>query len=233
MAAQVLGLIVRDFDQLGDFLKDVQITNIQTEHGTMPVKSFDRWLVLSRSGCDENTYLMPHEYTHTANLSVLRNMGVTEVLGIHSTGSLRPSLAPGMLMIPDDWISLGPQATTISGARQHLTPGFSSRVRQNLASAAWKVEARFENGGIYWQTHGPRLESKAEIKLMSAFADVVGMGMVTEAVLAQEMGLDYGALCSVDNYANGLGAPKLTDAMITEQGRKNAALIASLLKSYS
>jgi 5'-methylthioadenosine phosphorylase len=228
-----VGLIVRDFNQVSDFFKNGQDTYLETEYGRVTVKSRGRWLVLCRSGCEGDAYLMPHEYNIPAHLAALRQMGVSDVVGLHSTGSLRPSLAPGMLLIPDDWISLAPQPTTIRGSRRHLTPGFSSRVRQNLVTAAWKIKARFENGGIYWQTHGPRLETRAEIKLMSAFADVVGMGMVTEAILAQEMGLEYGALCSVDNYANGLGSPKLTDEMIVEQCLKNAGLISSLLDAYS
>lgn len=228
-----LGLIVRDFNQVSDFFRDGQVTELETEYGGVSVQSSGRWLALCRSGCDGNVYRMPHEYNTPANLAALRQLGVREVLGLHSTGSLRPSLAPGMLMIPDDWISLAPQATTLRGIRCHLTPGFSKRVRQNLAAAAWKVKARFENGGTYWQTHGPRLETRAEIKLMSAFADVVGMSMATEAILAQEMGLEYGALCSVDNYANGLGAPQLTDEIILAQCVKNAGLISSLLDAYS
>lgn len=227
-----LGLIVRDEGQLSDSLKNGRSEAVPTPYGQVTLKLDDKWAAICRSGLEKGVYLMPHEYNTLANLAALKAFGVSEVVGVHSSGSLRPSLAPGMLMIPDDWIDFGPQVTTISRERRHLTPDFSKRVRQNLASAAWKAEVHFENSGIYWQTQGPRLEAKAEIKLMSNFADVVGMGMVTEASLAQEMGLDYGAICSVDNYANGLAHPKLTDAMIMEQDLKNAAVIARVLAAY-
>jgi 5'-methylthioadenosine phosphorylase len=58
--------------------------------------------------------------------------------------------------------------------------------------------------GIYVQTKGPRLETRAEVSMLCNFADVVGMTMASEATLARESGLTYASMCSVDNYANGI-----------------------------
>jgi 5'-methylthioadenosine phosphorylase len=63
---------------------------------------------------------------------------------------------------------------------------------------------------VYWQTIGPRFETRAEIRLLAAYADVVGMTMASECVLAGEVGLRYAAVCMVDNLANGVGAEPLT-----------------------
>ena len=66
----------------------------------------------------------------------------------------------------------------------------------------------------YWQARGPRFETPAEIRLMAAHAHVVGMTIATECVVASELGLDYAALCVVDNLANGLGEGTVsTEAM--------------------
>ena len=59
--------------------------------------------------------------------------------------------------------------------------------------------------GVYWQARGPRLETPAEIRLVAAHADVVGMTVATECVIAGELGLRYAELCVVDNLANGVG----------------------------
>jgi 5'-methylthioadenosine phosphorylase len=227
-----LGLIISEVCQIDESLKRVEETEITTGHGSVMVKMAEKWAVICRSGFG-GSYRMPHEYQPLATLEAFRILGLAEVVGFHSAGSLRPSLTPGMLVIPDDWISFAPPVTGLSGQRRHLVPAFSRRIRQHLADAAWKAEVRFENGGIYWQTFGPRLETKAEIKLMSNFADLVGMGLVTEASLAQEMGLEYGAVCSVDNYANGLGAPLLADEAIWEQSAKSAAVFAKVLENYT
>ena len=66
------------------------------------------------------------------------------------------------------------------------------------------------DGGVYWQAIGPRFETPAEIRLIAAHADVVGMTVASECVVAGELGLDYAALCVVDNLANGLGEAALS-----------------------
>jgi len=228
-----LGLIVSDVCQLDNTIKNGRDHEVETDHGRVSLKLTDKWAVVCRSGF-LGDYRMPHEYTTLANLAALDHLGLKEIIGVHSSGSLRPSLAPGTLVVPDDWIDFSRSAgrTTICGQRRYLTPSFSRKVRQKLADAAWQAQVRFENGGVYWQTGGPRLETKAEIKVMSNFADLVGMGMAAEADLAQEMGLEYGAVCSVDNYANGLGSPVLTDEMIRDQSLKSAAVIIQVLEQY-
>ncbi|MDR0882028.1 MAG: 5'-methylthioadenosine phosphorylase [Candidatus Adiutrix sp.] len=232
MMNQKIGLIVRDAGQVDETIKNAPDQEVTTEYGSVAVKMAGKWAVVCCSGFNGD-YRLPHEYNTAAYLAAFGVLGLSEVVGLHSSGSLRPSLTPGTLVIPDDWINFtSPQVTIISGQRRHLTPSFSRRVRQNLADAAWKAKVRFENGGTYWQTTGPRLETKAEIKVMSNFADLVGMGLANEANLAQEMNLEYGALCSVDNYANGLGAPGLTDEQIAAQSHKSVAVVSKVLENY-
>ena len=66
------------------------------------------------------------------------------------------------------------------------------------------------DGGVYWQAFGPRFETPAEIRLIAQYADVVGMTMASECIVAGELGLSYAAVCIVDNLANGLGDQPLT-----------------------
>ena len=51
---------------------------------------------------------------------------------------------------------------------------------------------------------GPRFETPAEIRLIAEHADVVGMTIASECVVAGELGLRYAAVCIVDNLANGV-----------------------------
>jgi 5'-methylthioadenosine phosphorylase len=74
-------------------------------------------------------------------------------------------------------------------------------------------------GGVYVQTRGPRIETVAEVKALSAWADVVGMTVASEATLACELGMEFAALCTVDNYANGLGGEVLTYEHILSTSR--------------
>jgi 5'-methylthioadenosine phosphorylase len=61
----------------------------------------------------------------------------------------------------------------------------------------------------------------AEVRALSAVADVVGMTVASEATLACELGMKFAALCTVDNYANGLGGDVLTYEHILSTSREH------------
>ncbi len=75
-------------------------------------------------------------------------------------------------------------------------------------------------GGTYVQTRGPRFETVAEIAALSRFADLVGMTLASEATLARELGMPFAAVCTVDNYANGLADGVLTWDEVLEISRQ-------------
>lgn len=64
--------------------------------------------------------------------------------------------------------------------------------------------------GIYVCTEGPRFETRAEVSMLKQFGDVVGMTGVPEVILAKELNLCYASICTVTNYASGIGEHKLT-----------------------
>jgi 5'-methylthioadenosine phosphorylase len=65
-------------------------------------------------------------------------------------------------------------------------------------------EFEIKPGRVYVQMRGPRFETKAEIRIIKEWGDVVGMTAAHEADLCVEAGLRYNSLALVDNYANGL-----------------------------
>ena len=88
------------------------------------------------------------------------------------------------------------------------TSGRNSRGHFAEKLSSLVPEARL--GGVYVQTRGPRIETVAEVAALAKIADIVGMTVASEATLACELGMDFAALCTIDNYANGLGADVLT-----------------------
>jgi 5'-methylthioinosine phosphorylase len=154
----------------------------------------------------DGVFVLPHAIDHAATLRPLVEQGCDRVLAIGSVGSLRPEeLGVGSLVCPDDFIALNLADSIFDDARAHSAPSFARRWRRELI-AAWSEGGQApRDGGVYWQARGPRFETPAEIRLMAAHAHVVGMTIASECVVAGELGLDYAALCVVDNLANGLG----------------------------
>ena len=166
--------------------------------------------IVQRHSADA-AFVLPHAIDHEASLRPLAEQGCDRVLGIGSVGSLKPGdLEVGALVCPDDFIALNLGDSIFEDGRAHSAPGFAPRWREEVI-AAWSEGGQApRDGGVYWQARGPRFETPAEIRLMAAHADVVGMTIASECVVARELGLDYAALCVVDNLANGLAAEEVS-----------------------
>lgn len=171
--------------------------------------------IVQRHRATDGTFVLPHAIDHEAILRPLLEQGCDRVLAIGSVGSLRPEeLGVGSLVCPDDFIALNLGDSVFGDARAHSAPGFPRHWREQVVAAWGEGGQAPRDGGVYWQARGPRFETPAEIRLMAAHADVIGMTIATECVVAGELGLDYAALCVVDNLANGLGAGTVsTEAM--------------------
>jgi 5'-methylthioadenosine phosphorylase len=189
-------------------------------------------VVLQRHGAGD--YHPPHRIDHHANLAAVRELGCDRVLAVASVGSLRRDLPVGTFVCPDDFVALHLGGSSFDDERGHLVPGFTPEWRRRVL-AAWRDAASvpLRDGGVYWQAVGPRLETPAEVRLIGAHADVVGMTIASECVAANEAGLDYAAVCVVDNLANGLdgaeGPAPLTMADLMAGVEENRpALLGSL-----
>ncbi|HVP96876.1 MTAP family purine nucleoside phosphorylase [Methanoregula sp.] len=150
--------------------------------------------------------LPPHRINYRANLAAMAIAGVDRIVAFGSTGSLKKEIPPGTLMIPTDYVSVTDIPSIHDNAIEHVRPELSQALARKLASVV--PQARL--GGIYVQTRGPRIETVAEVAALSQIADVVGMTVASEATLACELGMEFAALCTIDNYANGLGTDVLT-----------------------
>lgn len=171
-------------------------------------------LFLPRHGIKEN--LPPHKINHRANIFAIKKLGIKHIIAFNSVGSLKKDIKPGSFLIPSDYIDFNPPSFFEKESR-FITPQLSADLREVLIRILRRLKIKFRDKGIYFQTKGPRLETKGEIRMIKNFADLVGMTMATEATLAQEIDLEYASLCSVDNYAHGISSTPL----MVEEIRKN------------
>jgi 5'-methylthioadenosine phosphorylase len=189
-------------------------------------------VVVQRHGGPGGSYTLPHQIDHAANLRRLAERGCDRVLAVGSVGSLRAELAPGTLLCPDDFIALQLGLTTLSDVRAHRMPGFDAGWRDRFLAACLAGGAPpVRDRGVYWQAIGPRFETPAEIRLMAAHADVVGMTIASESIVAGELGLPYAAVCAVDNLANGVDTEPLGIEGLERVRASNVALLHDLLEA--
>jgi 5'-methylthioadenosine phosphorylase len=211
---------------------DLREETMETEFGRALVFRSAEIVFIPRHGKGPRNHILPHLINHPANMKALKDLGVREVLGIHSTGSLKRRLKPGMLVVPDDYLMPVAGPTIVREKPVHITPALNVEVRRKWLEAARDCASEVIDGGIYWQTSGPRLETRAEIAMMSQFADLVGMTMASEAIISQELELPFASLCSVDNYAHGIEEKDLTLEKIHWHAQRNADAIFRILIRY-
>jgi 5'-methylthioadenosine phosphorylase len=170
--------------------------------------------------------LPPHAINYRANLAAIAELGFRQVLSLNSVGSLRPELPPGTLVSCSDYVALqqGP-ATYFDTELRGGAPGIANTLIPRLVREL-APEFVIHPGKVYVQMRGPRFETKAEVRIIRAWGDVVGMTAAHEADLCVELGLSYNSLALIDNYANGLEGTSIDfeafRALVREnQGRVN------------
>ncbi|WP_440951095.1 MTAP family purine nucleoside phosphorylase [Methanosphaerula subterraneus] len=169
----------------------------------------------------------PHRINHQANLAALAILGVDQVVLVGSAGSLKRSIPPDSIVVPDDYLSVAPVPTIHDHAIEHICPGFSRSIRRELVLCD---DAMIE-GGTYVQTSGPRIETRAEVQSLAAMGDLVGMTIASEATIAAELGIACAAVCTVDNFAQGLCAEEVTYEMILASAEANRKRTQALIQA--
>ncbi len=205
---------------------------VETERGTVAVHERGELVLLQRHGIRE--YRTAARIDHARNLTALAGLGCDRILAVASVGSLRPELAVGALVCPDDFIALHLGLSLATGHGGEQVPGFDPDWRAEVI-AAWGRHAGppLVDGGVYWQAIGPRFETAAEIRLIAAHADVIGMTAASECIVAGELGIPYAVICVVDNLANGLAEEPLTVAEFEAGKERNRALLLPALAAVA
>ncbi len=199
---------------------------IATTRGPAELDDHGPFIVVRRHGPAE---LVPaHRLDHHRTIEAIAAAGCDRVLALNSVGSLRPDWPVGTVVAVDDFVAPWVAPSFYDDARGHSVPGIDERWRAAVLTAWREVSAvPIVDGGTYVQTTGPRFETRAEIRWFATFADVVGMTLAAECILAGEAGLAYASVCVVDNLANGLADQRLSLDEYTAAREANAARLAA------
>ena len=192
-----------------EFAAEASRLDVDTVYGRAALLDAGDFVVIQRHGLDE--FVSAPYINHRAHVRALADLGCERILGLASVGSLRRELPVGAFVAPDDFIALHLGISFSTGDAGHQSPGFDPVWRRTVADRwAARTDVPLRDGGVYWQAIGPRFETQAEIRLIAGHADLVGMTIASECVLAGELGLAYASICVVDNLANGVGDAPLT-----------------------
>jgi 5'-methylthioadenosine phosphorylase len=150
--------------------------------------------------------LLPTEVNYRANIFAMKKLGVTRLISVSAVGSLRQEIAPGHLVVPDQFIDRTSQRpSTFFGkglvAHVSLADPFCQHLAQTLADAASAEGAQVHRGGTYLCIEGPQFSTRAESQLYRSWgAHVIGMTNLQEAKLAREAEICFATLALATDY---------------------------------
>ena len=149
---------------------------------------------------------LPSEVNFRANIFGMKKLGVEWIISVSAVGSLRQEIAPGHVVVPDQFIDRTTQRpSTFFGKGIVAHVSFADPVCPDLSRAlidAGKLAgAQVHPQGTYLCMEGPQFSSRAESLLYRSWgADIIGMTNLPEAKLAREAEICFATLALSTDY---------------------------------
>jgi 5'-methylthioadenosine phosphorylase len=148
----------------------------------------------------------PSSVPYAANVFALKQLGVRTILASGAVGSLRQEVAPGDLMVVDQFIDKtfrrqGSFFDDLGAVHCEMAEPVCTRVGQAVLQTARRLEATTHVKGTYICMEGPQFSTRAESHMHRAWGgDLIGMTAMPEAKLAREAQICYCLIALVSDY---------------------------------
>lgn len=150
--------------------------------------------------------LMPTEVNYRANIFALKSLGVEQVISVSACGSLRETLHPGDIVIPDQLFDFTKQRLYSffgDGLVAHIGTAepFCPRLSLLLGDVVRAAGGTVHPNRRFITIEGPRFSTKAESFTYRSWGmDIIGMTTSPEAFLAREAEMCYAVMAHVTDY---------------------------------
>jgi 5'-methylthioadenosine phosphorylase len=181
--------------------------------------------------------ITPSEINFRANIWALKSLGVEAILSVSAVGSLREAIAPGELVLVDQFIDRTrnrPCTFFHDGIAAHVSfaDPVCPKLHALLQSQQGIVECAVHPRGTYICIEGPMFSSRAESHLFRSWnVDVVGMTNYQEAKLAREAEIPYATIALATDYDCWHTGETVSAAAVVAVSRKNVANAQRLIRA--
>lgn len=183
-----------------------------------------------------HSYEGANDITVKTYVRTLRLLGCDYFLATNASGSLRPDIAPGELMVITDHINLQPSNPLVGPNDDDFGPRFYALdnaydlgLRQALLTIAQHENINLHQG-VYLAVLGPNYETAAEIRAFQTLgADAVGMSTVPEVLVANHCGMKVAVIATLTNYATGLNRCAHSHEAVVAMAAKTSVYLNQLL----
>lgn len=188
----------------------------------------------------------PHAINYRANIWALKTLGVEQIIASNAVGSLREDYKPGEFVVPEQFIDRTRKRkdTFYEGGRLcHISAAdpICPELHDFLVNYIRKTGLQVHPGGTYVCIEGPRFSTRAESRLFRQWgADIIGMTLYPECILAREAEICYATIAMVTDYDVWAEKPVSSDDVVKTMNQNSArfkkiimGIIPELPKSVS
>ncbi len=212
MATELVGII--GGTGLGDALA-AQLTGVEYQEVETPFGAPSGPILLGTMGTRRIAFisrhgpghkLSPSEVPYAANIFALKQLGVHAVIASGAVGSLRDKIAPGNLVLVDQFIDKTFKRTNtffggFAAVHCEMAQPVCHRLRQALVHVATPLDVVTHLNGTYVCMEGPQFSTRAESLMHRAWGgDLIGMTALPEAKLAREAQMCYALIALASDY---------------------------------
>jgi 5'-methylthioadenosine phosphorylase len=183
-------------------------------------------------------WLLPSEVNYRANIYGMKKLGVEWIISVSAVGSMKEEIAPGHLVIPDQFFDHTKLRTsTFFGKGIVAHTSLADPVCPNLAEVLYRTAKQLNytvhKGGTYICMEGPQFSTRGESKIYRSWGvDIIGMTNVSEVKLAREAEICYATLALSTDYDCWHETEEDVSAeMVVEVIKKNVAAAKDILKN--
>ncbi len=151
-------------------------------------------------------FITPYIRQIAANIFALKSLGVHAVIASGAVGSLREKVAPGNLVLVNQFIdkTFRRRSTFFDGfgaVHCEMADPICSRLKETLMHVAPPLDVTTHLDGTYVCMEGPQFSTRAESLMHRRWGgDLIGMTALPEAKLAREAQMCYALIALASDY---------------------------------
>lgn len=171
-------------------------------------------------------------------IRIMKSLGVEKIIITCAVGAINKKYELGDIVVIKDHINLmsnnpliGKHYNEFGDRFPDMTNIYNKNIRKSVIKFAKKNKINIQEG-TYFAVSGPSYETPAEICAYRKLGgDVVGMSLVPESIVANQMNMKILAMTYVSNKASGLSKNNLTHKEVLDAGKKSAISIEKIIKN--
>ncbi len=197
-------------DALAEQITDAEVHDVDTPFGkpseAILIGRFGNRTVAFLNRHGKGHKLSPSEVPFAANIFALKKLGVHTIISSGAVGSLRREIAPGDLVIVDQFIdkTFRRQSSFFAGygaVHCEMSEPVCGQLRKLLCEAADTIDIKTHSSGTYICMEGPQFSTRAESLMHRKWGgDLIGMTGMPEAKLAREAQICYALIALPSDY---------------------------------